>query len=168
MPTSRMFLIAIAAIFFATSAQAQERESQEKGSIGELELGVANEWTAPGGGSAIGPSMQADLEAIRDYLEIEIGTSPLLDRSNRTEWDWELVFKTPIYSRGNIDITAGLGPEWQHQIGGGNSAGTEAVVDFQFWRPDRKIGWFFEPSYSRPFSGGQSVAMTVGLLIALP
>jgi hypothetical protein len=40
-----------------------------------------------------------------------------------------------------------------------------------FWPwPDRKLGWFLEPTYSYSFSKGheQAAAVSVGLLIPIP
>lgn len=168
MRRSRSFMLAFAAAFLlTTSARAEEQES-----IGEIELGAGGEWPIPGGGSSIGPSLAAEFAAFHDKLEIEIGVSPLFTRS-QTEWNTDLVFKVPIFSHQNVDVTFGLGPEWQHKIGGGetgDSAAGEAQLDFQFWQPDRKLGWFVEPSYDYSFGRDheQSFALTVGLLIAIP
>ena len=45
------------------------------------------------------------------------------------------------------------------------------VLDFMFWPwPERKFGWFFEPTYTYSFSKDheKSLAVSVGLLIAIP
>jgi hypothetical protein len=165
---SRSFVLALAAALLLTaSARAEEKEA-----IGEIELGAASEWAIPSGGSSVGPSIAAEFAAFHDKLEIEIGASPLFTRSE-TEWNTDLVFKIPMFSRDNAEITVGFGPEWQHRIGGGetsNSAAGEVQLDFQVWRPDRKLGWFVEPSYGYSFAKDheQSFTLTVGLLIALP
>jgi hypothetical protein len=53
---------------------------------------------------------------------------------------------------------------------GSTKAGVEIAGDFMFWpSPDRKLGWFLEPSYSYSFIGGheQSLGVSVGLLIPI-
>jgi hypothetical protein len=53
---------------------------------------------------------------------------------------------------------------------GSTNAGVEVAADFMFWpTPDRKLGWFLEPSYSFSFIGGheQSLGVSVGLLIPI-
>jgi hypothetical protein len=168
MRRSGSFMLAFAAALLLTaSARAEQQDS-----IGEIELGAAGEWAIPEGGSSIGPSLAAEFAAFHDKLEIEIGVSPLFTRCE-TEWNTDLVFKVPIFSHDNVDVTFGLGPEWQHKIGGGETgdAGAgEAQLDFQFWRPDRKLGLFVEPSYGYSFARDheQSFTLTVGLLIAIP
>ena len=64
----------------------------------------------------------------------------------------------------------GAGPQWSNAIGGSTKAGVEFALDFMFWpSPDRKFGWFLEPSYSYTFVGGheQSLGVNVGLLIPI-
>ena len=156
-----------ASVLLSANARAEEKEA-----IGEIELGAASEWAIPGGNSSLGPSIAAEFAAFHDSLEIELGVSPLFTRTE-TEWNTDLVFKVPVFSRDDIEVTFGLGPEWQHKIGGGktsDSTAGEAQLDFQFWRSDRKFGYFVEPSYGYSFARDheQSFTLTVGLLIAVP
>ena len=61
-----------------------------------------------------------------------------------------------------------VGPEWKISS---KSVAAEAVLDFMFWPgPERKIGWFLEPTYSYDFGSGheKSLGVSVGLLIAIP
>ena len=47
----------------------------------------------------------------------------------------------------------------------------EFALDPMVWPwPDRKLGWFVEPTYSYSFSKGheQAAALSVGLLIPIP
>jgi hypothetical protein len=73
-----------------------------------------------------------------------------------------------------MEMMLGVGPEWQHRVGGAataDSAAGVASLDFQFWQlPERKFGWFVEPSYGYSFAADheQSLGVTVGLLIAIP
>jgi hypothetical protein len=65
--------------------------------------------------------------------------------------------------------------EWSLQNGGASlgpsKIAAEFALDFMFWPwPDRKLGWFLEPTYSYSFSKGheQATAVSVGLLIPIP
>jgi hypothetical protein len=155
------------------ASQAQAEDKKESDSIAELEIGAAGEWGLPNGEFGVGPSAAIEFTAVRDRLEIELGISPLFDRGE-TEWGTELIFKTPVASYDSMEVTFGLGPAWQYKIGDGeitNSLAGEAQFDFQFWQlPERKLGWFVEPSYGYSFAGNheQSLGVTVGLLIAIP
>lgn len=158
-----------AVLLFAANARA---EDNEKEASAELEIGSASEWGLAGGEASFGPSAALEFNAIKDRLEIEVGVAPLFDRG-QTEWNTELIFKTPLISYGNIEVTLGMGPEWQHRSSGEektNSMSGETELDFQVWRPDRKFGWFVQPSYGYSFSSDheQSLGVTMGLLIAIP
>jgi hypothetical protein len=150
-------------------AAAAEREKE---SAAELEIGAAGEFSLPGGSSGFGPSAAIEFSPVKD-LEIEIGVSPLF-AGTRSEWGTELVFKKPIVAVGNMELMLGVGPEWQHRAGGAataDSAAGVAALDFQYWQlPERKLGWFVEPSYGYSFGADheQSLGVTVGLLIAIP
>ncbi len=155
----------------ASKGQAEDKKEPE--SVAELEIGAAGEWGLPNGESSFGPSAAIEFSAIQDRLEIELEISPLFSRS-QTEWSTDLIFKTPVASYQSMEVTFGLGPAWQYKLGGGeitHSFGGEAQFDFQFWQlPERKLGWFVEPSYGYSFGSSheQSFGVTVGLLIAIP
>jgi hypothetical protein len=147
-------------------------EDEEKEPLAELEIGAASEWGIPGGDASFGPSAAIEVTPIKERLEIELGVSPLFSR-HQAEWDTELLFRTPVFSSGRVEIMLGAGPEWRHQTGGenANSVAGVASLDFQFWQlPEKRFGWFLEPSYAYSFgrSHEQSLGVTVGLLIALP
>jgi hypothetical protein len=73
----------------------------------------------------------------------------------------------------NVEMMVGLGPEWLRKTGGGetiDSVGAVVLLDFQIWpSPERKFGWFIEPSYGYDFGCGheQSLGITLGLLIPI-
>lgn len=165
-----MFGVLAALLLFAAKAQAGDKEKEPSA---ELEIGAAGEWGLPGGGSSFGPSAAIEFTTIKDWLEIELGISPLF-RRGQTQWGTELVFKTPLISSDKVEVMFGVGPEWQHTVGGGDTTNSIAVVaslDFQFWQlPEKKFGWFVEPSYSYAFGREheRSLGVTVGLLIAIP
>jgi hypothetical protein len=158
-----------AAISLAVSAQAAEKEEE---AAAELELGAAIEWGLPGGGFSFGPSVGIEFTPIKDWLEIETSVSPVFG-GGRTEWGTELVFKKPYSLSDKVEMMPGLGPAWLYKTGHGettNSVGGVALVDFQIWpSPERKLGWFIEPSYGYDFGRQheQSLGVTVGLLIPI-
>jgi hypothetical protein len=161
-------VVLIATCFpFAVVAQAEEKEP-----FAVIELGGAGEWGVPNGGSAFGPTAAVEFSPIKNWLEIEVGVTSLLSRS-QTEWDTDLIFKKPIDLSPNVEFEPGIGPAWVHTISAGratDSVAGEAVFDFMFWpTPDRKFGWFIEPSYSYDFGKSQqSLGISGGLLIGIP
>jgi hypothetical protein len=157
-----LLLIAVL-LFFTASAQAQEREP-----TAIIEIGGAGEWGLPGV-SSFGPSAAVEFTPIKDWLEIEAGVAPMFSRG-LTEWDTDLIFKKPFTLSDKLEFMFGLGPQWtfSHE---GTRVGTELAADFMFWpTPDRKFGWFLEPTYSYSFINGreQSLAISTGLLISIP
>jgi hypothetical protein len=160
-----------ALLLCAAPAQAQDKDKEPSA---ELEIGAAGEWASPGGVSSFGPSAAVEFAPIKDRLEIELGVSPMFSRG-QTQYDTGLVFKTPLPLGlpENVEILFGGGPSWLHTVGGEvtNSLGATAQLDFEFWQlPERKIGWFVEPSYGYSFGREheQSLGMTVGVLFAIP
>ena len=159
-----------AVLLLGAQAQAEDRQNEP---AADIEIGAAGEWALPGGGSSFGPSVAVEFTPIKNWPEVELGVSPLFSR-NQTEWDTELVFYKSLISFGNVEVSFGAGPEWQHQIGAGevtDSIGATTSLDFQAWQsPEQKIGWFVEPSYSYSFGSGheRSFGVTVGMLIAIP
>jgi hypothetical protein len=165
----KLLLLAAAAISLTASARGAEKEKE---AAAELELGAAVERGVPGGGFSFGPSVGIEFTPIKDWLEIEAGVSPVFG-SGRTEWGTELVFKKPYSLSDKVEMMVGVGPEWLHKTGHGetaNSIGGVALVDFQIWPfPERRFGWFIEPSYGYDFGREheQSLGVTVGLLIPI-
>jgi hypothetical protein len=160
----RVLLLLIAVLlFFTASAQAQEREP-----TAIIEIGGADEWGLQGA-TSFGPSAPVEFTPIKDWLEIEAGVAPIFSRG-LTEWDTDLIFKKPFTVSDKLEFVFGLGPQWafSHEE---TRTGSELAADFMFWpTPDRKYGWFLEPTYSYSFMNGreQSLSASVGLLIAIP
>jgi hypothetical protein len=152
----------------ATTALAEDKEP-----LAVVEFGAAAEWgLSGGGGSSFGPTAAVEFTPIPHWLEIETGVSPMFGRG-RTEWDTDFVFKKPFDLSPKVEFEPGIGPVWMHTPGRATTdgIGAEAVADFMFWpTPDRKYGWFLEPSYTYSFGAGheQSFGLSVGLLIAIP
>jgi hypothetical protein len=141
--------------------------AEEKEPAAIIELGGAGEWDFPQG--KFGPSAAIEFTPIKDWLEIEGGVSPLFG-GGQTEWSADLLFKKPFTLSNTVEFMIGAGPEWTFSREGTKIAG-EVALDFMFWpTPDRKFGWFLEPSYSYSFSTGheQSVGASLGLLIPIP
>jgi hypothetical protein len=160
----RILLLIVASLLFAANAQAEEREPSAI-----VEIGGAVEWGIPGGGSSFGPTAAVEFTPIKNWLEIEAGVSTRFG-GGHTEWSTDLVFKKPFTLSNTLEFMVGVGPEWTFTKEGTKIAG-EVVLDFMFWpTPDRKFGWFLEPTYSYSFSRGheQSLGVSAGLLIAIP
>ena len=108
----------------------------------------AGEWGFPGA-SSFGSSVALEGTPIKDWLEIEAGVSMLFS-SGRSEWDADLLFKKPFALSDKLEFMVGVGPAWTFSREGTKIAG-EVALDFMFWpTPDRKYGWFLEPSYNQP------------------
>jgi hypothetical protein len=148
---------------FAGKAWAEEKEP-----IAIIEVGGAGDWDLAKGGSGFGPSAAVEFSAIKDWLEIEVGASALFP-GGQAEWKADLLFKKPFKLSEKVEFMIGAGPEWTFAREGTRIA-AEFALDFMFWpTPDRKLGWFLEPTYSYSFSKGheQSLGVSVGLLIAI-
>jgi hypothetical protein len=158
----RRMRVLLCLLLCASSALAEEKEP-----VAIIELGGAGEWDFPHG--KFGPSAAIEFTPIKNWLEIEAGVSPLFG-GGRTEWSADLLFKKPFTLSDKLEFMIGAGPEWIFTREGTKVAG-EVALDFMYWpTPDRKYGWFLEPTYSYSFSRGheQSLGASVGLLIAIP
>jgi hypothetical protein len=162
----------LAALLFAGRAFGQVEE-KEKEPAAIVELGGAGEWALNHGTPSYGPNVAVEVTPIKEWLEIEAGVTPSFSRG-QTEWDTDLLFKKPYTLSKTAEFMFGVGPEWAHTIKGGNSAdsiGGEAALDFMFWPwPNRRFGWYLEPTYAYNFGSGheQSMSLSIGLLIAIP
>ena len=127
-------------------------------------IGVAGEWTVPGGNFSSGPSLSVEFNVIKDWLEIEVGGAKLF-RGRNWEFENEVVFRKPFTLSETTELMVGLGPMWSEAKGENGKVGTTFVADFMFWSsPDKKYGWFLEPSYSLNPGNERSFAVSVGLL----
>src|ERR1700678_2375676 len=144
--------------------------SGEKEPLAVIELGAASEWGLNGSGTSFGPTAEVEFTPIKKWLVIEPGVETLF-RHGQTEWDAGFVFKKPFDLTPSVEFEPGIGPVWMHTLGSGRTTlGAEIVTEFMFWpTPDRKFGWFLEPSYTYAFSNGheQSLGVSVGLLIPI-
>ena len=158
----RVLCLTVALSLFVGEARAEEKDP-----TAIVELGAAGEWDFPSG--RLGPTAAVEFTPIKDWLEIEAGVSTLFG-SGQTEWSTDFLFKKPFTLSDKVEFMVGIGPEWTFTRNGTKIAG-EIAADFMFWpTPDRKLGWFFEPSYSHSFSDKreQSLGVSAGVLIPIP
>ncbi len=155
-----------ALVLFAGNAAAQEP-------VAIVEVGGAASWSLKDGGSSFGADLAVEVTPIENWLELEMGATPLF-RRHSTEWDTDLLFKKPWTLSEKVEFMFGVGPEWIHTRAYGitaNSIGGEVVLDFMFWPSSKhRLGWYVEPGYEYNFGRGheRSIGITGGLLIAIP
>ena len=158
-----------ALLLFACYASAQPIDSEPAAIV---ELGGAASWNI-NGGSSVGADAAIEFTPIENWLEIEVGTTPLFTRHS-TEWDTDLLFKKPWALSKKAEFMVGIGPEWVHTSQFGiktNAIGAEFALDFMYWPGGKhKFGWFVEPSYEYTFGHEheRSIGVSWGLLIAIP
>jgi hypothetical protein len=160
----------LASLFLTSGDAFTQSVDQEPAAI--LELGGATDWNLKGG-SSFGPDIAVEITPIENWLELELGTTPLFSRRS-TEWDTDLLFKKPWTLSERVEFMFGVGPEWIHTRQYGmttNSIGGEVVLDFMFWPSGKhRLGWYLEPGYDYNFGRGheRSIGISGGLLIAIP
>jgi hypothetical protein len=140
-------------------------QAEEKEPIAVFELGGASEWGLGAARPRYGPSVAAEFTAIKDWLEIEPGITPLFN-DGRAEWTASVILRKPFDLSKTMEFEPGIGPEWSSD---GKVAGVLSL-HFMLWStPEHKFGWFVEPTYSYSFSNGheQALGMTVGALIPI-
>jgi hypothetical protein len=158
---------ALLLISWTAAAQTADKEP-----IAIIEVGAANSWNI-GGGSSAGGDVAVEFTPIENWLEIEIGTTPVFAR-HTVEWDTDVLFKKPWTLSRKAELMIGIGPEWIHTRQFGvikNSVAGEFAVDFMYWPGARhRFGWFVEPAFDYTFEHvhERSVNVTWGLLIAIP
>ena len=128
-------------------------------------IGAAGEWPTHDNFKS-GPSFAIEFNVIKDWLEIEVGTAKLF-RGRNSEFETEVVFRKPFTLSETAEVMIGLGPMWSKAKDESWKVGTTFVADFMFWSsPERKYGWFVEPSYSIVNPGNErSLAVSAGLII---
>lgn len=149
------------------------RQSKKKKNVRWSKLAQPRFRSITDSANSFGPSIAVEVTPIKNWLELEFGTTALF-RRHSTAWGTDLLFKKPWDILPKVEFMFGIGPEWDHtnQFGmKSNSVSAEAVGDFMFW-PSRKhrFGWYLEPTYEYNFARGheQSIGITGGLLISIP
>jgi hypothetical protein len=157
---TRTFVAVVAAsILFVAESRAEEKEP-----AAVVEIGAASEWDLAGG-SSFGPSAAVEFSPVKNLI-LEVGVAPLFS-AGRAEWGTDLLFKKSFDLSNSVEVEPGIGPEWSS----GGKIAAEVSLEFMIWpSPERKFGYFIEPSYSYVFTSGheRSLGMTAGLLIAIP
>jgi hypothetical protein len=163
------YLLIVPFLLSAGNALAQ---SAEKEPVAIMELGGAGSWSVKDGRASFGPTIAVEVTPIDNWLEVEVGVTPLFTRHS-TEWGTDLLFKKPWTLSKKAEFMLGVGPEWIHARNRGvttNSVSIEVAPDFMFWpSAKRKFGWYLEPSYEYNFGRGheQAIGISGGLLIAI-
>ena len=160
-------------LLFAWNALAQSADSSSQEPAAVVELGGAASRSLNQKESSYGADFAVEVTPIDDWLELELGTTPLF-APHSIEWDTGLLFKKPWTLSPKAEFMFGVGPEWIRIKSYGvttNSLGGEAALDFMFWPSAKhKIGWYLEPGYDYSFARvhDRSIGITAGLLIAIP
>ena len=163
----RFYAVVVTAFIFCPMAQLR---AEEKEPFALIELGAATERSIQENASSFGPTASVEFPVIKDWLEIEIGISPLF-RPGQTEWQADLLFKKPFTLSDKVEFMIGVGPQVSYAtFGGGTKIAGEVQLEWMIWpSADRKLGWFVAPTYSYSFSRGheQSVGFATGLIIPI-
>jgi hypothetical protein len=166
------FVLVVFFLFGTGNTAAQSVEAEKE--LAVVEVGAAAFHSVTGdASSSFGPSVAVEVTPVKNWLELEFGTTALF-RRHSTEWGTDLLFKKPWELSPKVEFMFGIGPEWDHSRQFGittNSVSGEAVGDFMFWPSGKhRFGWYLEPTYEYNFARGheQSVGITGGLLISIP
>jgi hypothetical protein len=163
------FALLTALLFSSRNALGQ---SADKEPAAIVELGGATSVDVKDSTPSIGPTLAVEVTPIENWLELEVGTTPLFSRHS-TEWSADLLFKKPWTLSKKVELMLGVGPQWVHTNEHGrtpNSVSGEAVLDFMFWPSAKhRFGWYLEPGYEYNFGRGheRSVGVSGGLLIPI-
>src|SRR6202166_2527838 len=104
-----------------------------------VEIGGVPGWSITDGGFSFSPTVAAEVTPIENWLELEIGVTPIFSRHS-TEWDTDLLFKKPWTLSKKVEFMFGVGPQWVHSRKYGittNSVAGEVALDFMFWPTTR-------------------------------
>ncbi len=116
----------------------------------------------------LGAAVFLELEAIDEWLELELGAQVLRTTPGR-EASLDLLLKKPFRVTPRLEVMTGLGPTVIQSSGAGETRtawGVEAAVDFMYW-PAGRVGFWAEPAYEIVLSGGlaQAVSCTAGPML---
>jgi len=162
-------LLLIASLLLCSSNAGAQSVDPEP--VAVVELGAATAVNLNNSTSSFGPSAAVEITPVENWLELEVGVTPLF-RRHSTEWNTDLLFKKPWALSERVEFMLGAGPEWVYARQNGvatNSVSFEVAADFMFWSSKkRRFGWYLEPAYEYNFARGheQSLGVSGGLLIA--
>jgi hypothetical protein len=159
--------ILIIATAAGMAALADTAAAEDKEPTAIVAIGGATEWALPGP-TSFGPSVSVEFTPIRNWLEIEIGAATML-RRGVTEFETDLLFKMPFTLSDTMEFMVGAGPSWSYTRQEGTKWGATFAFELMLWPgPERKLGWFIEPTYTINQDSEKSLGVSVGLLIAIP
>lgn len=156
-------------LFCAVNTAAQSVENAKEHAV--VELGGAAFRDITNSASSFGLDAAVEVTPVKNWLELEFGTTGLF-RRHSSDWGTDLLFKKPWDLSPKVEFMMGAGPEWDHSKKSGittNSVAAEAVADFMFWPwKKHRFGWYLEPTFEYSFASGheQSLGVTGGLLIS--
>lgn len=159
----------VSSILLSCSGLAQTVDTEPAAIV---EIGGANSVNVNGGSSS-GGDIAIEFTPVENWLEIEVGTTPLF-APHSSEWDTDALFKKPWTLSRKAELMVGIGPEWVHTRQFGvkrNSLAGEFAIDFMYWPcATHRLGWFLEPAYEYTFGHEheRSIGVSWGLLIAIP
>ena len=107
--------LAVALLLYAQTASAEEKEP-----LAVIGLGAAFERGSESAQFSRGPSAAIEFNAIKDWLEIEVGGAKLFRRGH-SEWEAEVVFRKPFDLSETTEFMVGLGPTWLSRRAKGQS-----------------------------------------------
>jgi len=165
MHAEKVFLLLIALSLSSATTLAQSKDDDPAAII---ELGGAASRSIRDSDSAFGPTMAVETTPVGNWLELEMGVTPLFSHGS-AEWGIDLLFKKPWTLSPKAELMVGIGPEWIHTKAA-NSGSIAAVLDFMYWPLGKhKIGWYIEPGYEYNLARGheRSLGVSCGLLIAI-
>jgi hypothetical protein len=165
------FFLSIA--FSALGQKASHDSTSENEPVAIAELGGAAGLDLKGGGWSYGYDLAVEVTPIGDWLELELGVTPVFG-PHLKELDIDLLFKKPWTLSRKLEFMAGIGPAWSHADENGvitNTFAGEAALDFMYWPSIRhRFGIYLEPAYEYGFGKAhdQSLGISGGLLVAIP
>jgi len=121
----------------------------------------------------MGGDVAIEFTPIENWLEIEVGTTPLFAHHS-LDWGTDVLFKKPWRLSRKVELMVGAGPEWVYTRRSGitrNSFAGELALDLMYWPgAGHRIGWFIEPAYEYTFGPAheRSIGVSWGMLIAIP
>jgi len=145
MPQTTGLLVPGSLFLFSLGALADTTDPDRE-PLAILEVAGATSTSLTPGGSSFGPSVAVEVTPIENWLEIEIGVTPLFRRHHSAEWNTDVLFKNPWALSRHFEFMAGFGPEWLYSKepgAKGHSIAGESVLNLMYWPGSkRRFGMF--------------------------